>query len=104
MAKIYKVFSGNGKLTPTAGETYIDAATVGSLYGLDEADYEIAGAVVEGTPFTDDYINLTPRPDGNYRNIKTELGDNGTVTHYRTMVNPKKWRERNNDINGYSPR
>lgn len=104
MPKTYMVHSGNGKLSPSADETFIEAATVGSLYGLEAADYELGGTGEAGTAFNDDYIHLTPRPDGRYRNIKTELGDNGTDIHYRKMVNPDKWRRENNDTNGYRTR
>lgn len=95
----YKVYPGYGKLTPSdAVESYIDAPALASLFGLGAFDYEVGSG-----PDVVTHINLRPRPDGLYRNIKTELGDNGTPYHIDKMVNPEKWKRDNYDydINGY---
>jgi hypothetical protein len=101
----YIVYPGYGRTAPGEAESYIDTAELAALYGLDIADYEEGvEAGQTGTVYDSDHIHLLPRPDGRYRNIKTELGDNDTDVHYRKMVNPKKWRKNNNEINGYRTR
>lgn len=103
----YIVYPGNGRAAPGEAERYIDAAELATLYGLEVSDYEVGAEVGQvGTIYDADHIHLLPRPDGHYRNIKTELGDNGTDTHWRTMVNPDKWRRDNEDygVNRYSSR
>jgi hypothetical protein len=71
----YVVHPGNGKLTPSASVTYIDAGTLASLYGLQPGDYILSN------DFAPDAIHLVPRSDGNYQPIKRELADNGTDFH-----------------------
>jgi len=99
----YIVHPGYGVTAPGEAESYIDAAELAALYGLDVADYEVGGDTEHGTYYDADHIHLLPRPDGRYLNIKTELGDNGTDVHYRTMVDPDKWRRDNKDhgVNRY---
>lgn len=66
----YRVYAGNGKTSPSGSVEAIDAGTVASLYGLDPEDYSV------GTGADDfNYINLRPRLDGKYRNIKRALMD-----------------------------
>lgn len=71
----YVVHPGNGKISPSAPITYIDAGTLAALYGLSPSDYTVSNS------FDPSSIHLTPKSDGRYRNIKQELGDNGTPTH-----------------------
>lgn len=104
MSKTYIVHAGDGKTSPGSASEYIEAAALASLYGLDSGDYEVGDPMDDGATFGHEHIHLIPRVDGLYRNIKNELGDNGTDTHYREMVNPEKWKRENNDINGYYPR
>lgn len=94
----YIVYPGNGVTAPGEPVSYIDGPELAALYGLGIGDYEVGPEVGQpGTTFDVDHIHLLPRPDGRYRNIKVELGDNGTDEHYRKMVNPKKWRRDNTD-------
>lgn len=72
----YTVHPGIGVTTPGGDDEYIDAGTLASLYGLSPGEYAVGGQV---DVFS---IHLFPRPDGKYRNIKTELGDNGQKYHY----------------------
>ncbi len=103
----YIVYPGTGKISPSAEDSYITGAELASLYGLGISDYEVgADASERGTVYDVDHVHLLPRPDGRYRNIKTELGDNGTDVHYDTMVDPDKWRRENTDhgVERYSSR
>ena len=94
----YIVYAGYGKTAPGESESYIEAASLATLYGLSVSDYEVGSTTSEnGTAFDSNHIHLRPRPDGLYRNIKTELGDNGTSVHYDKMVNYRKWRRENKD-------
>lgn len=94
----YIVYAGNGKTAPGEADSYIEAADLATLYGLSVSDYEVGDATTEnGSAFDSDHIHLRPRPDGLYRNIKTELGDNGTSSHYDKMVNYDQWRRRNKE-------
>lgn len=93
----YVAHAGYGKTAPSASESYIDAAELAALYGLEPGEYEVGAKTEVGTNFDADHIHLTPRPDGLYRSIKAELGDNGTDYHIDKMVGAKKFRERNID-------
>ncbi len=73
----YKVYPGYGLTSPTGTEEYIDAGTLASLYGLESGEYSIGSG-----PDDFNYINLRPRPDGKYRNIKKLLRDNGERYSY----------------------
>lgn len=89
----YLIFPGNGRTAPGAAVTFIDAATLAALYGLVGGEYDVAAtSQFKGTDNSLLYINLVPRTDGLYRNIKTELGDNGLPYHYDKMVNADKHR------------
>ena len=70
----YMIHPGNGRITPNSSIENIDAGTLASLYGLSVSEY------VVGTTFEPSSIHLTPRQDGKYKNIKTELHDNGLPT------------------------
>lgn len=96
MEKLYVVHPGYGKM-PSGDEEYIEAGTLASFYGLEPTDYLV------GLTEQDEgkYIHLHPRPDGKYRNIKTELGDNGTPYHMDKMVNYRKHRRDLDDTNRY---
>lgn len=95
---IYIAYPGTGKVSPSAEPSYITGAEVAALYGLGADEYEVGIEEDQrGTSFDVDHIHLLPRPDGLYRNIKTELGDNGTPYHWDKMVNPEKWRKDNED-------
>lgn len=94
----YIVYPGYGLIAPGEEESYIEGAELASLYGLEVDEYEIGEEVGQtGTVYDADHIHLLPRPDGLYRNIKTELGDNGTDYHWDRMVNPDKFHRRNRD-------
>lgn len=67
----YVVHPGDGKITPGGSTVSIDAGTLASLYGLSAGEYTV------GTGYAETAIHLVPRPDGKYKNIKTELHDNG---------------------------
>ena len=71
----YVIHPGDGKTSPSGTIEPIDAGTLASLYGLSAGQYTV------GTDFASDAIHLTPRLDGKYKNILTELGDNGLATH-----------------------
>lgn len=89
----YIVYAGNGKTTPSGAVGYIDAGTLASLYGLSFGEYDVGPEVgQQGTAMDSDHIHLIPRPDGKYRNIKTELGDTGTSFFYDKPVGWKKKR------------
>lgn len=102
----YIVYAGYGLVAPGEEQSYIEAAELASLYGLEVGDYEVGAEAEVGTIYDANHIHLLPRPDGLYRNIKIELGDNGTDEHYRKMVNPRKWRRENrdNDLERYRSR
>ncbi len=94
----YITYAGTGKVSPSAADSFITGAEVAALYGLVGGEYTVgleSGQV--GTAMDSDHIHLKPRPDGRYRDIKLELGDNGTDVHWDKMVNPKKWRRENKD-------
>jgi hypothetical protein len=96
----YLMFPGNGRVAPGEDIEYIDAPTLAALYGLEVDEYDIASvADFSGNNSSIAYINLVPRSDGLYRNIKIELGDNGTDYHWDTMVNADKHRRKGD--NGY---
>lgn len=98
MALYYIAYAGTGKVSPSAANSFITGAEVAALYGLVGGEYTVgneAGQV--GTVMDSDHIHLKPRPDGRYRDIKLELGDNGTDVHWDRMVNPEKWRRENKD-------
>lgn len=99
----YLIFPGNGRIAPGEAINFIDAPTLASLYGLSAGEYQIADKnAFSGTENSLQFINLVPREDGLYRNIKIELGDNGTDLHWDTMVNADKHRkEAENDIERY---
>lgn len=89
----YLIFPGYGRTAQGEAITYIDGASLAALYGLSGGEYVIANTPgFKGTDNSIAYINLVPREDGLYRNIKTELGDNGTDYHYDKMVNADKHR------------
>lgn len=91
----YLIFPGNGRTAPGEAVTYIDAASLAALYGLSPSEYDVATTSgFKGTDNSLQYINLVPRSDGLYRNIKIELGDNGTDYHWDKMVNAEKHRKR----------
>lgn len=91
----YLIFPGNGRTAPGAAISFIDAASLAALYGLVGGEYDVAStAGFKGTDASLSYINLVPRDDGLYRNIKIELGDNGTDFHYDKMVNADKHRKK----------
>lgn len=75
MAITYSIHAGDGRITPSGSIVSIDAGTLASLYGLSAGEYSI------GTDFAPTSIHLTPRLDGKYKNIKTELHDNGLATY-----------------------
>lgn len=89
MAVTYLAYPGNGRTSPTENITFIDAASVASLYGLSAGEYTIAGNTFTGTQESVQHINLRPRQDGLYVNIKNALGDNGTDYHYDTFPSDK---------------
>jgi hypothetical protein len=94
----YIVYPGYGVTAPGEVESYIEAAELAALYGLGVDDYEVGTYTAEtGTAFDADHIHLIPRPDGLYRNIKTELGDTASGLYYDKMVGYDKWREENED-------
>ena len=93
----YVVYPGNGLTAPGGILTYIDAASLAALYGLSPGEYDVGQLPANGSPMDFTHIHLVPRPDGLYRNIKTELGDNGTDFHFDKMVGADDWRRRNND-------
>jgi hypothetical protein len=72
----YVVHPGDGRITPGGSIVSIDAGTLASLYGLSPGDYTV------GTEFAPTAIHLTPKQDGKYKNIKTELHDNGLDYFY----------------------
>lgn len=72
----YVVHPGNGKLAPGQPDSYIDAGTLATLYGLAPGEYILRN------DFAPDAIHLVPRKDGRYQSIKRELGDNGLGYHY----------------------
>jgi len=91
MAKRYIVHPGTVKLLSGSTVTY-DAATLASLYGLSGADYDVATTGSEQEDVTGSdiiHIHLYPREDGQYRNIKTLQGDNGTDSHWDYEVGYK---------------
>ena len=101
----YLVFPGYGKTAQGEAVTYIDAPSLAALYGLVGGEYDVANpSVFRGTEESLSYINLHPREDGLYRNIKNELGDNGTDYHWDRMVNADKHRKKGgkHGINGSS--
>ncbi len=95
MAKRYIVHPGSVTLLSTGGVVTLDAATLASYYGLTGSDYDVAttGSQQEnssdGNPM---HIHLFPRADGQYQNIKTLHGDNGTTSHTDFIVGYKKKR------------
>jgi hypothetical protein len=76
MVLSYVIHPGDGKTSPSGTIEPIDAGTLASLYGLSPGDYEVRA------DFAPDAIHLVPRADGKYKNIKTELADNGLDYHY----------------------
>ena len=75
----YVIHPGTGKLAPGQPDTFIDAGTLATLYGLQPSEYILRN------DFAPDAIHLVPRKDGRYKSIKQELGDNGLPYH---MDNP----------------
>ena len=67
----YVIHIGEGRITPGGSIVSIDAGTLASLYGLSPGDYTV------GTNYAPTAIHLTPKQDGKYKNIKTELHDEG---------------------------
>lgn len=100
----YLIYPGYGRTAQGEDVTYIDAPSLAALYGLDPGEYVVADAsAFRGTEDSLSYINLHPREDGLYRDIKTELGDNGMDYHWDRVVNADKHRKkgrRQYDING----
>jgi diadenosine tetraphosphate (Ap4A) HIT family hydrolase len=94
----YVCWAGTGASTRGGSQESLTASEVATLYGLEAADYEVGdSSEATGTVYDHTHIHLRPRTDGVYRNIKTELGDNGTSVHYRKMVNAEKWKKENDD-------
>lgn len=97
----YLIHPGEGRTAPGEAIELIDAPTLAALYGLTGGEYEIADeAEFTGNNSSILYIDLVPRTDGLYRDIKTELGDNGTDYHYDKMVNAEKHRRKGGDNYG----
>lgn len=62
-----------GDVTLKDGSTvFVDAGTLATYYGLVFGEYDTNTA--ESTDIGQ-HIHLYPRPDGKYKNIKTEVGD-----------------------------
>lgn len=97
----YLIYPGYGKTAQGESVTYIDGASLAALYGLEAGEYEVAGTGgFRGTEDSLSYINLHPREDGIYRDIKTELGDNGTDYHWDKIVNADKHRKKGGKLYG----
>jgi hypothetical protein len=86
MPVTYVVHPGTVTLQNGSTQT-LTAAELAALYGLTEGEYiSSVDDTFVGSHANYDQIDLWPRTDGKYRNIKTLLGDNGTNSHWDKMT------------------